>query len=66
MSLTDITFNIIKFVIFPKLDFLSQIYFRQTCKKFYKIDITDLYNIPENYLKKLTDEILKLTQIQNC
>ena len=55
----DINFNIIKFIIFPKLEFLDQIRFRQVCKKFYKIDITDLYNIEDKFLEKLTDEILK-------
>ena len=48
-----------KFEIFPKLDILSQLRLRATCKHFYtNLDITDLFNIDDKYKQKLNDEIL--------
>src|SRR5439155_15131162 len=47
-------------LIFNKLDFLSQIRFRQISQFYYKhLQITDLYHIDYKYLKLLNDEILK-------
>ena len=55
----NIPLEIWKFEIFPKLDILSQLRLRATCKYFYtNLDITDLYNIDYKYREKLTDEIL--------
>jgi hypothetical protein len=46
-------------IIFNKLPFVSQLRFRATCKKFReKLDITDLYNIPLELRKRLTDKIV--------
>ena len=47
-------------IIFDKLDFLSQIRFRQTCKYFYdNLQVVDFYNIDYTFREKLTDKILK-------
>src|SRR5436190_13383948 len=47
-------------VIFNKLDFLSQIRFRQICKLYYSnLHIIDLYDINYEYSRLLNDEILK-------
>ena len=55
----NIPLEIWKFEIFPKLDILSQLRLRATCKYFYtNLDITDLYNINYKYKERLNDEIL--------
>ena len=55
----NIPLEIWKFEIFPKLDLLSQLRLRATCKYLYtNLDITDLYNIDIEYRGKLTNEIL--------
>src|SRR5437773_2674969 len=47
-------------LIFNKLDFLSQIRFRQICKFYYNnLQIIDLYNIDYKYRVILNDKILK-------
>src|SRR5439155_556418 len=47
-------------LIFNKLDFLSQIRFRQISRFYYKnLQITDLFNIDYKYIKLLNDKILK-------
>ena len=47
-------------IIFNKLDFLSQIRFRQVCKYFYNdLQVIDFYNIAYKFTLKLTDDILK-------
>src|SRR5439155_2776860 len=47
-------------LIFNKLDFLSQIRFRQICKFYYNnLQIIDLYNIDYKYRILLNDKILK-------
>ena len=55
----NIPLEIWKFEIFPKLDLLSQLRLRATCKYFYtNLDITDLYNIDYKYKERLNDKIL--------
>ena len=48
-----------KFEIFPKLDILSQLRLRATCKHLYtNLDITNLYNIDDKYKIKINNQIL--------
>ena len=57
--LNDIPLEILQ-IIFDKLDFKSQIIFKQQCKYFYgQLRIYDLYNIDKKYKEKLNDNILK-------
>ena len=57
--LNNISLEIIQ-IIFNKLDFKSQIIFRQQCKYFYEgLRIYDLYNIDEKYKNNLNDVILQ-------
>ena len=47
-------------IIFDHADFLTQIRLKRVCHDFYHtLRITNLYNILEKYLRKLTDSILK-------
>ena len=51
-------YDVLQFCILDKLDFLSKIRLRQVCKKFYRLEIWDFYNIDYEYRSKLTDTIL--------
>ena len=53
--------DVLQFCILDKLDFLSKIRLRQVCKKFYRLEIWDFYNIDDKYLDKLTNNILLIT-----
>jgi hypothetical protein len=59
-------------IVFSYLNLKYQIRLRNTCKKFYKdLQIIDLYNIDEKYIKRITNDIiqqhkhLKLLNIEN-
>src|SRR3972149_9558051 len=51
--------------IFEKLNFQSQTNLKQSCHKFYiDLQITNLYDLPDIFQEKLTDEILLSNQFQ--
>ena len=56
--MNSLPYDVLQFCILDKLDFLSKIRFRQVCKKFYRLEIWDFYNIDIQYLYILTDNIL--------
>ena len=47
-------------IILEQLKFRSQIRIRLLSRKLYKLEIYDFYNIPQKYIKRLSDKILKL------
>lgn len=50
--------DILQDYVFSRLDFLSQIRFRQVCSNFHQMEIRDLWHIDFKYEKRLSDDIL--------
>ena len=57
--MNSLPIDLIQYCIFDKLDFKTQLRFRQICKRLNRVDIHNMcYNIDDEYLDKLSDEIL--------